>query len=504
MISLRTRGSLVVLLATLMISCLAFGATEDIIHMDDGRVLHGQIIKETDSTIVFDRFNSDLGISVTITLPKSKIVRVERDVETDGTDGADAPPVQAPGQGVAEPPSSSTGAPVSTEQLDEEVASLYIVPMHGDVGTDINSEIYQDAIDEINSIRPDVVVFELDSEAMARDMLSWWMGTSVSGEGNWWERDPLDQTERINFVVADVSTMLENFHYKILPDVRQVVWAKDASGAATLLALGWEEMYMHPDARFGTLGMLWAWTQGFDDDDVRGKMEEYQLGAVQSLAQFGKHDPNFVEGLLNPYVPLSFSCRGRKAIWDNHYFGDIPVHQDGEGFDSEIRQYYVENTNGDKIPMGLEFDARPSEELLISDGTAETLQELAMLMGYREYKVEETKVLLELAEYVPEWRAKLKRAYDAFQDYRKHMERGTLSDLQKAKTSLQRVINQVKSDRSVALRMKTLFGGLDLTTLEALMMQLKSRIRQMAAGGGGGGAGGGGGGRGGGGGPQRP
>jgi len=502
MIPVRTHCSLVALVLAIFMSSMAWAATEDIVHMDDGRVLHGQIIKETDSAIVFDRFNPDLGISVTITLPKSKIVRIEHDVETDGTDGTDgtdAPSVPATGQGGAEPPSNSTGAQVSTEQLGDEVASLYIIPMKGDVGTDINSEIYIPVIDEINSIRPDVVVYELDSEAISRDMLSWWMGQSVSGEGNWWEREPTDQKESINSVVADVETMLKNFHYRIPSDVRQVVWAKDASGAATLIALGWEEMYMHPEARIGTVGILWAWTQSFDDDDVRGKMEQAQLGAVLALTQFGKHDPNFVEGLLNPAVPLSFNCRGRRAIWDNHYFGDIPVHQDGEGFDSEIRQYYATTKGGDKIPMGLEFEARPSEELLISDGTAETLEELAMLMGYREYKVEETEALLEVVEYREEWRAMLQRAYEAFQDYQKYIERGTLSDLQKAKTSLTRVIGLVRKDNSVAMRMATLFR-VDLTTLEALLMQLKSQIRQMAQGG----AGGGGAGRGGGGGPQRP
>ena len=82
MISVRTHYSLVALVLAIFMTSIAWAATEDIIHMDDGRVLHGQIVKETDNAVVFDYLNPDLGISVTMTLPKAKIVRMERDVET--------------------------------------------------------------------------------------------------------------------------------------------------------------------------------------------------------------------------------------------------------------------------------------------------------------------------------------------------------------------------------------------------------------------------------------
>jgi hypothetical protein len=287
------------------------------------------------------------------------------------------------------------------------------------------------------------------------------------------------------------------FQYKVPPTVRQVVWMKNATGPAAILAMSWEEMYMHPDGGFGTLGQLWAGTL-FEDPDVRKKMQGASFGAVKALTQFGDHDDKFVEGLLDPELPLSFSCRGREAIWYNHYLGDIPVHQEDGSFGDEIRQYYDPRS---ELPLGLEFSARPCEEFLISDGTAETLQDLAMLMGYREYKVEETEALLDVAEYREKWRAMLQRAYKAFEDYRKYMDRGTLSDLQKAKTALSRIIGMVRSNQSVAMRIKTLTGA-DLIDLEIMLENLKSQIRQMSRGGGGGGAGGAG--RGGGGGPQRP
>ncbi len=42
--ALRTGTLLLGLLVSLLCSTVALGATEDIVHMTDGRVLHGQIV----------------------------------------------------------------------------------------------------------------------------------------------------------------------------------------------------------------------------------------------------------------------------------------------------------------------------------------------------------------------------------------------------------------------------------------------------------------------------
>ena len=494
----RIPHSLIALAFALLLAGMAWAGTQDIVHMDDGRVLHGQIIKETDNAIVFDYLNPDLGISVTMTLPKSKILRVERDVETGETSTTPGQPSGDDDRDEASGSAGTSGDEASTPS--GQVTSFYSIPLHGDVGTDITHTIYDDIIDEINTLRPDVVIYEIDSgKSISHDMLSWWMGQQVSDEGNWWESDPTDRQEHIFYLVSEMEKIVLMFQHKVPSNVRQVVWMKNATGPAAILAMSWEEMYMHPDASFGTLGQLWAGTL-FEDADVRKKMQGASFGAVKALTQFGRHDDAFVMGLLDPTLPLSFSCRGREAIWYNHSLGDIPVSAtQQESFGDEFTNRRDPRSG---LPVGLEFSARPCEEFLISDGTAETLQDLAMLMGYREYKVEETEALIGVAEYREKWRAMLKRAYEAFEDYQKYMSRGTLSDLQKAKTALTRIIGMVRTNASVAMRVRTLTGA-DLTQLEIMLENLKAQIRQMARGGGGGG-GAGGGGRGGGGGPQRP
>ena len=84
--SFRLRASALVLavFCSLLMTNASFAATEDIIYMSDGRELHGEIVSETDSVIVFEYMNPDLGISVPLTLPRASILKIDRDVTVAG------------------------------------------------------------------------------------------------------------------------------------------------------------------------------------------------------------------------------------------------------------------------------------------------------------------------------------------------------------------------------------------------------------------------------------
>jgi hypothetical protein len=487
---LRIRGAVLVLglLCSMLMTPAAFAATEDIIYMSDGRELHGEIVRETDSIIVFEYMNPDLGISVPLTLPKSSILKIDRDVtvaEPAGSTPATAEPDADSGSDADSTPATRSPG---------EVASLYIIPMNGEIGTDIRSGIYEDVIDEIKSTRPDVVILELNSKNSEDNMLSYWLGRSADKD-KWWEADPFRRRELITQLMDDEQETVLKFHHNIPKDIRQVVWVRDATGPAALLALSWEDMYMHSDASIGSLGEIWSMIQ-FKDDDVRSKMEKAWFGAAKGMMQFGGHSDELLQGLLRPNSPLSFSCKGRQPVWYNSFEGDIPITPDW-GFGAEISQ---SSSQDGRIQFGYEMTARPCEDMLISDGTADTLDDLALLLNLREYEVVESANIEEVVEYRDNWREQLVSAEDAMKDYTKYMRLGSLADLQKAKKALSRLTARVRNDESVATRIQSLYG-VDLVQLEILMEQLKSQIRQQARGGGrGGGGGGGAGGRGGGGG----
>ena len=40
---------------------------------------------------------------------------------------------------------------------------VYVIPLVGQMGTDIHPSIYEDVIDDVNEVKPDLVIFQLDS-----------------------------------------------------------------------------------------------------------------------------------------------------------------------------------------------------------------------------------------------------------------------------------------------------------------------------------------------------
>ena len=486
----KIRGTFVLLALVLAtaISSDAAAATEDVLHMADGRVLHGQIVSETPQAIVFDYLNEDLGISVTMNLPKAAILKVERDVEV-----ADPAAEQAPETKT----SSSSGAKAAREgstitertratKATSDAAKFYIIEMRGQVGADIRASVYEDVIEDIKTVHPDVVILKIDSKMLGDSMLSYWVGAEVDEDR---KQDPFRRMETIMSVMDDELELVKSFHHELPKDIRQVVWVHDATGPASLLALAWPDMYMTPNADLGSMGEIWSMTQ-FPDLDVRSKMEKAWFSTAKGIMQFGNHSDNFMEGMLRPKSPFSFSCKGRKPIWYNSYQGDLPIQASEFGYQAEIRNFIG---GGGQIDHGLEFSSRICEDFLISDGTAETLEDLALLLDERQYQVLETKAIQESAEYKEDWRERFERTRKAFMDFRKYMGRAdgdyALENLQKAKKELARVIAGVRTNESVAVRFKSMFR-LDQIQLEIEMEKIKSTIRQMTRGGGGGGGGG--------------
>ncbi|MCH2148606.1 MAG: hypothetical protein MK095_04160, partial [Phycisphaerales bacterium] len=426
--------------------------------------------------------------SVPLTLPKSSILKIERDVTVED------PKESAPAAKASDADSSSESGITEVPLPNGEVASLYIIKMQGEIGTDIRSEVYEGVIEEIKSTRPEVVIIELDSKISDDNMLSYWLGRSADND-NWWEEDPFQRREPIGMLMDDEQKLVLMFQ-RIPKDVRQVLWVRDATGPAALLAMSWEDMFMHSEASIGQLGEIWSTidSQGYDGD-VRSKMELAWFGAAKGMMQYGRHPEELYEGLLRPYAPLSFSCKGRKPLWFNNYDGDIPIVPEW-GFGGEI----TNEPDGQRgFPLGWKFGARPSEDMLISDGTADTLDDLALLLDLREYDVLESDSIDDVASYREEWREQFLSAEKSMKEYIQYMQRGTMADLQKAKKALARVISRVRSNKSVATRIQSLYR-MDRIELEIAMERLESQIRQQGRGGGRGGGGRGGGGRGGGGG----
>ena len=140
------------------------------------------------------------------------------------------------------------------------------------------------------------------------------------------------------------------------------------------------------------------------------------------------------------------------------------------------------------------FTAKNAEDFCLTKGTAETLDDLMLLKGYREYRLIAGAAEKDFNKYVENWRRSFENANNALIDFGKHMSWATGEDtikyLGRAKSDLQRVLAAIKRYDAVRVR-------LEQVGISALLMQINidaitERIRQNRGNGRGGGGGGGG------------
>ncbi|MDP7086914.1 MAG: hypothetical protein QF360_04740, partial [Phycisphaerales bacterium] len=146
-------------------------------------------------------------------------------------------------------PAESRYPPLVQESDAEDSLSIYIVPMRGQVGTDILSELYEPIIEDIKEVSPDMVIIKIDShdwKDIDDETVDIMNDTGRPGQ---------DDTSEVQ--LKPMADIREAF-YQELPDVKQVCYVEDAMSAASLLALSWKDLYIDPDADFGGAVIVWV------------------------------------------------------------------------------------------------------------------------------------------------------------------------------------------------------------------------------------------------------
>lgn len=444
--------------------------TQDIIHMRDGRVLTGKIVSEDSRQIVFRYVDPTLNLQTTITLQRRDIIEVERDVpvrgggrddDADFDDVIDLPSDDGP-VGRSRPQGLARGVAEGAAD-DESLPSFYVIPMKGQMGTDIHPDIYRQIIDDIRSHRPDRIVWVMNCSDQEELIMP------IPEQFNPEQGIPmLDEYRQLVQLLRDQ-----------LRDIPQVMWVEDSHGISSLLALAWDNVYMSPNARLSGLGRLYAGPDRFQNPDVRAKMMAAHLAMISSFLERSNRPLAIAEAMVVPERTLSASWRGRRVEWHLNVSGE-----------------YVVNASDKRTAN---FTAKTAEELGISNGTIETLDDLALLEGFREYRVIEGSADQIVTRYVENWRRAFENAQTSWRDYAQHMGWATgdqtVRYLGRARNDLARIISLMRRYKAVETRMGMHFG-LSLFQLEVMEEDLRERIRvaRRAGGGGRGGGGGGGGG----------
>jgi len=367
-------------------------------------------------------------------------------------------------------------SPYQVDQPDPtKPPKVYTIPLVGQLGTDINNAAYKAVIEDVHEKKPDLIVFILEAaDVNRREYLG----------------DDDDPNERGMYDPYDTRRLVNNLKQEFA-QIPQVMWVKDAVGFSALLAFAWPDMFMTSDARL--FGLILA-NRSDPDWEKHRKFLAASTGISGGFFEAGGYDAKVLaEAMIRPEKKLSVSWEGRKLIW----------RPDEEG------TYIVDSSDRSVT----NFNAKTAEDLMLSKGTADDLDDLVFLLGYREWerslvdgKSDGAKIT---EDYVKRWRDTYAKSIESFATYMREIGWAEGEDaivhLGKARRALQDILDAMNRYPAVEARWRSRRGGqpLDILTVEQMLRVLKERIaaaeraKQRGRGSGSGGGGGlGGGGRG--------
>jgi hypothetical protein len=336
-----------------------------------------------------------------------------------------------------------------------DLPRVYVVPMEGQMGTDINRQFCEMIAKDVKAVKPDIVVYRLNSADKDRiEHL---------------END--DPTERGIPSVEEFRDMVKFLHEE-LRDTKQVMWVVDAVGISSILAFGWSDMYMASDARIeGAADLGERVKSQWEDADVRMKMLAAWQGMIKATFQQGGYPIILADALIYPEQKLSVRFQGREVEWLSDASGTWVI------------------DSSDKAPAI--FSGTLAEDTLLCDGIADSLDDLLYLLNEREYQELDNGVKLQ-EQYVADWRKALRRCQDWLKDSQEVEE--SVAGLGKRKTLFQKVLGAIRQYKAVETRL----GQMGISEA-ALLVQIDNiekdiqRARDAEKNGGGAGGGGGGG-----------
>jgi hypothetical protein len=317
-----------------------------------------------------------------------------------------------------------------------------VIPFTGQMGTDIHPEIYKEIVEDVNEVKPDMVVFRLDSADVDKNFH---IQNDDRREGGLWQ-----DIEVYRDLMLDIKNGLD------VPEDKQIMWIEDAVGASTLLAMSWPTVYMTEGARLWGFDAVQRFADGWSDPDVRAKMYAAWVGIATGFPQAGGHPIALSQAMIEPQHKLGVKFDGRNTIWSNDLAGTVWTI---DGSDKAVAM----------------FDSDSAENVMLSKGTVQDLDDLMFLLGYREFERVDGGVELH-EQYVEDWR----RTYDRCNEWLKDIrDRGgnTVQDLGAQRGLWENILGGMRRYPAVEARLKREVG-LDAFKVETEIETIKEGIRR--------------------------
>jgi len=325
----------------------------DMLVFKTGRTVEGVILEET-ATQVKIRIVSKGGLSVETSYDKSEILEVQR--------GKGSPIDGAPAKDAKSPAAADKNKGTGTGP------SVYFVTLNGELGRDVARTSVRDVMADIKKRQPDVLIFKVDMDFKLYGM----------------ERDKFNPADA-NAAFYQLETVRE-LQTMIIDDVRDdptwtnkprfVMWVKRAMGGPAFLPFIAPEIYFTPDGHHGGIGYLERTIQG-GDKVVHEKLYGARLGRAEGLALKGGHSAQILRAMARADYVLSVSFVGGKPEFHEDASGEILLTDDAKEDNRDAVEDVVRFRGNDVLML----DAALALRLGLSNGTAETLDDLLSQMG---------------------------------------------------------------------------------------------------------------------------
>ena len=318
------------------------------------------------------------------------------------------------------------------------VPKVYVFPMIGQMGTDISNHLLDILKQDIRKQKPDIIVYMLKSADVDR----------IEYLG------PNDDAREFGLPMMEEYRDMAKGLKEELSDIPQVMWVEDSVGFATLMALAWPDLYMKSTARMWGLALVAQLAQ-HPDEDVAAKFLAARQGIGNGILQLGGYQTVLGDAMMLRERTLSVRFKGREVEW-------------------------LPNTSGTWIVDGTDertanFDATLAEDVLLSDGIADSLDDLMFLLGYREFTEIDSGVKLG-KQYTEDWRKALERVGEWLEDSENIDEDGT-TGLGKRRALFEKVLAAFKQYPAVEARYRML--GLTQIAVQIEIDNLRKEIQRL-------------------------
>jgi hypothetical protein len=324
-----------VLLAAGILFSAASAWAIDRVTLKDGRVVEGAIVEVVDGS-VWIKVKSGSGEREEYFVA-AQVETIERNVQSATPAEASKPEAgepSAPAVAMASDPSSAGNTPKEQEPA-------------------------------IKPGVPRIAVITL-GEGGDKDMVGVYMAASVLKEAI-----PLLEAEKVTDVVfrvnsgggllLEIQKLSDTIHNDYKPRFRTVAWIESAISAAAMTAHCVEEIYFMTK---GNYGACTGWSGALQA--MEGRDLEDALYMMERISARGKYHPLIMRA-MQIEVPLSASfTEAGDVIWEETENGQHILNPKGRIFT---------------------FTADQALQFKFSKGTADTIDDLAKLMGYKEYEI---------------------------------------------------------------------------------------------------------------------